>query len=155
MVRNIDGKKFDTATAIAIAAWENGLPHSDYYHVSETLYRTKNGVYFLAGSGGPLTKYAFECGGLKGYGSGIIPITADDALAWLIVKDYPIAIEKHSERLCPHLSIFVVGFPLSSPGLSFRVFELKFDDKCHKTFLMESKSDAVPADGKCCHCQHP
>ena len=83
LVRVVDRKRFDTQTAIEIAAWENGLPPSDYYHISETLYRTKNGTYFLAGSGGPLTKYAFTCGGVKGYGSGIIPLCEDDAYEWL------------------------------------------------------------------------
>ncbi|MFO7713849.1 hypothetical protein [Desulfosarcina sp.] len=97
--RIIDGERFDTETALEIAARENGLPFNDYYHISETLYQTQYGTYFLAGSGGPLTRYAFEYGGVKGYGSGIFPLSEDDAYEWLKINGYTDAIEEHFSHM--------------------------------------------------------
>jgi hypothetical protein len=95
IVRIINGQRFDTESAIEIAVWENSLPYNDYYHISETLYRTHNGIYFLAGSGGPLTRYAFSCCGVKGYGSGIFPLSEDEAYEWLKMHGSIDAIEEH------------------------------------------------------------
>ncbi|MDD3886464.1 MAG: hypothetical protein PHI35_06315 [Victivallaceae bacterium] len=48
MRRVIGGRLYDTASASLIAERESGYP-SDNNYVDEGLYRTKNGVYFLAG----------------------------------------------------------------------------------------------------------
>jgi hypothetical protein len=53
----LDGKRYDTETAQEIAA--DGHGHSsDFNHWRESLYRTKQGAFFLAGSGGARSKYA-------------------------------------------------------------------------------------------------
>jgi hypothetical protein len=54
----IDRKRYDTTTAEEIADWWNGCSNSDFHHCNETLYRTKNGAWFLHGIGGPLSPYA-------------------------------------------------------------------------------------------------
>lgn len=82
----IDGKKYDTETARQIADYSNGLGTSDFRHVEETLYRTEKGTFFLAGSGGAMTKYAEGNGNTTWGSSKIIPITDDEALQWMEQK---------------------------------------------------------------------
>lgn len=80
----IDGKLYNTETATMIAEYWNGLTNSDFNHISEELYRTKNGNFFLAGNGGAMTKYCQKSGNNSFCGSEkIIPITEDEAKAWL------------------------------------------------------------------------
>jgi hypothetical protein len=57
------------------------------------LYKTPRGNFFLAGEGGPLSRYGRPAygGGTCG-GEGIIPISREDALSWceehLDIEDY-------------------------------------------------------------------
>ncbi len=99
----IDGKRYNTETARVIANYSNGLGSSDFRNVSETLYRTNKGAFFLAGEGGAMTKYA-EGNGNNTWGSEkIIVMTDDEALNWLegkridpdvIEKEFPDLIEE-------------------------------------------------------------
>lgn len=57
MRKIIDGHRYDTETATEIGEWSCGIV-VDFDYVSETLYRTKAGLYFLHGEGGPRTQYA-------------------------------------------------------------------------------------------------
>jgi len=70
--------------------------------VSEELYRTKSGNYFLAGTGGPLTPYA-ESNGESSWGSSrIIPLSKEEAFEWAqqhlstdeVLKEFPDMIEE-------------------------------------------------------------
>lgn len=59
----IDGKRYDTETAVLVAEWHNGRNISDFNHCDESLYRTKRGSWFIAGSGGANSAYAVELDG--------------------------------------------------------------------------------------------
>jgi len=60
--------------------------------VKETLYQNDSGEFFLYGKGGPSTKYAKHCCGNLIGGSGITPMTKEDAQKWvqenLAAEDY-------------------------------------------------------------------
>ena len=91
----IEGKRYDTETAREIASYSNGLGGGDFRNIEETLYRTKNGAFFLAGSGGAMTKYAEGNGNTTWGSSKIIPLSDADALSWLENKaNDPEAIER-------------------------------------------------------------
>lgn len=80
MKRIIDGKTYNTETATHVCETSNGLPHSDFRSEYSDLYVTKKGAYFLAGSGGPSSRFAREVEDGRSGGSGIIPLTKSEAL---------------------------------------------------------------------------
>lgn len=82
MKQVINGLSYDTETADWIAEYSNCLGPRDFRNCEEDLYKTKKGRFFLAGSGGPMTKYSEPCGDMTGSGSGIIPLDEDEALEW-------------------------------------------------------------------------
>jgi hypothetical protein len=87
MKQVIDGKTYntETATELANSRWGNC---SDLRHWSETLYRTKNGAYFLAGGGGPMTRWSRPCeGGGRSGSTGIQVLSEQEAREW---------VEKHA-----------------------------------------------------------
>lgn len=75
-------KKYDMATALYIAGVCSGFVGAKDY-VSEELFRTKSGDFFLHAEGGALTRYA-EGNNLHGYTSGdwIFPLTSEEAYLW-------------------------------------------------------------------------
>lgn len=78
----INGKKYDTNTANLLLEWDNGL-RTDFRFCSECLYKKNNGEFFIAGEGGPLSKYAESCdGGCLSEGERIVPITEMRARRW-------------------------------------------------------------------------
>jgi len=79
----INGLLYDTETAHRIGDAGNRAFGGDFHRWEETLYRTEAGRYFVAGEGGPMTRWAetFSDRTSKG-GSGIIPLSERDALAW-------------------------------------------------------------------------
>lgn len=83
MKRVIDGKIYDTETAEELHAWSNHLSGSDFNHCEESLYLTKKGAFFLAGSGGPMSKYSESNGNSTLGSSGISVLTEAEAVAWL------------------------------------------------------------------------
>jgi hypothetical protein len=92
-VQIIDGKRYNVQTATEIASYWNGLGASDFHNVSETLYRTPKGAYFLIGSGGALSKYAQSCGNNStSGGTRWSVLTDDEAFEWL-------EAHKETERL--------------------------------------------------------
>jgi hypothetical protein len=82
MKKIINGKRYDTETAEYIADYSNHYGRNDFRSLEETLYRTPKGNFFLAGEGGPMTKYARPCGGMTGGGEDIIPLTKEEAFEW-------------------------------------------------------------------------
>lgn len=52
MKKIINGKMYNTETATELGDFWNGLSTSDFRNLSETLYRKKNGEFFLYGQGG-------------------------------------------------------------------------------------------------------
>lgn len=84
MRRKIDGKVYDTGTAKFIVRQDNRLPRGDLFFTEETLYRTSKGDFFLAGEGGACSRYAKPREGTwTGYGTGLVPLTMDEALEWM------------------------------------------------------------------------
>jgi len=84
MKKVIDKKLYDTETADKIAAWDNGHGTTDGHYISEDLYRTKKGNWFLHGEGGGLSSYAESCGQNETCGGeSIVPLTSEEALEWL------------------------------------------------------------------------
>ena len=80
----IDGLRYNTETAEMIADTSASCSRSDFSWFEETLYKTKNGNWFLAGTGGPMTKYAVPVDqNMRSGGSAIVPIAAEDARQWL------------------------------------------------------------------------
>lgn len=86
MKKIINNKKYDTNTATKVADYWNGYGASDFNYMAEELYVKKNGEYFLAGKGGPLTKYVNYYGGNRTYGEEIIPMTLKEAKEWALEK---------------------------------------------------------------------
>jgi hypothetical protein len=73
MKKVINGKVYNTETAVRLGDWSNGLFTNDLYYVSEDLYKTKAGAYFLYCDGGAGTSYTK---------TSINPLTYDEAAEW-------------------------------------------------------------------------
>lgn len=82
MKQVIDGKVYNTETAEVVAEFSNDFGVSDFRHCEETLYRTKKGRFFLAGEGGPMSRYSKSVGDMQSGGSGIIALTVTEAQEW-------------------------------------------------------------------------
>jgi hypothetical protein len=94
--RVINGKKYNTETADLVASYWNGRGSGDFHSLSEELYLTKNGRWFIAYNGGAFTYAAVECGQNSWSGSkGITVLTAGDAMEWLEKHDETEALEAH------------------------------------------------------------
>jgi len=75
----IEGLRYNTETAELVASYSYGYT-TDHEYVCEDLYRTKNGRWFLAGEGGPASRYA-ESVDKNGWigGKGIVALDELDA----------------------------------------------------------------------------
>lgn len=92
----INGKRYDTDKATLIGTASSDCGRSDFRFFREELYITpRSKTYFVAGEGGALSRWAQRIGGGYTNGTGIKPMTRDDALMWaqahLSVND----VEKH------------------------------------------------------------
>jgi len=85
MKQVVHGKLYDTETAEKIAYFTNEASNSDFGYIRETLYRTKNGAWFLRGEGGAATQYAevYAAGKGRSAGEEIIPLDDDEVKNWL------------------------------------------------------------------------
>lgn len=82
MEKVINGKRYNTSTAILVYKWRNGRPSNDFGWCQESLYRKRTGEYFLFGEGGPFTEYAEETWAGTAYGEKIIPLSKTSAKKW-------------------------------------------------------------------------
>ena len=83
MKKIVNGKKYDTETAKAIAYYSAPGDVRDFAYFEETLYRKKTGEYFLYGKGGPASVYSRSCGQNEWAGDEKIkPFTEYEARAW-------------------------------------------------------------------------
>lgn len=100
MKKIINGKKYNTETATMLGSWDNGI-YGDLDSVSETLYRKKNGEYFVHGEGGPRTQYCEVIGNTWYNGEAIIPMDYKTAREWaeehLSVEEYEAAFGEVDE----------------------------------------------------------
>ena len=83
MKKIINGKLYNTETAVKMATRDNGLYPSNFHYTKETLFLKKTGEFFLYGEGGPASKWAYfyEDGG-RTSGEGIELLSRDEAMAW-------------------------------------------------------------------------
>ena len=95
MRKVIDGKVYDTAKAELVAEWDNGYYGNDFKRCEENLYRTPKGAWFVAGEGGPMSKYSRPVGNMTAGGEGLAPLTDDEALQWLEDKGETELIEEY------------------------------------------------------------
>ena len=83
MKKIIDGRRFDTETARLVGEWGNELSGRDFARCEESLYCKRTGEYFLAGHGGPASKYSQSAGeNTWTGGEAITPLTAEEAREW-------------------------------------------------------------------------
>ena len=96
MKKIINMKRYDSKKSELVSTWSNGGHRSDFWHCTESLYRTSGGNWFLHGEGGPLTRFACACEGgrMTTDGEDIVPITEDEVAAWLAEHDVE-ACERH------------------------------------------------------------
>lgn len=78
----INGKVYDTSTAVGLAHWSNGKSYRDPWSKEETLFCKRTGEFFLWGEGGPESSYGERTAtGWKG-GSKVFPLTREEAREW-------------------------------------------------------------------------
>jgi len=94
MKKVIDGKLYNTETALKIEEYWNGYGYSDFNNCTEALYKTQKGKYFLHGEGGAASKYAEHSGRNLDAGSEIIEFSRRDAMEWLSENGFDETIEK-------------------------------------------------------------
>lgn len=83
MRKVIGGKTYDTRTAKELGH-DSYSYTSDFNHWHEGLYQTERGAYFIAGSGGALSKYAVSIGSGNCGGSWDIQLVSEEeARDWL------------------------------------------------------------------------
>lgn len=84
MKKVINGKLYNTETAKLLGSYWNGRTCGDFYRISEELYVTKKGAYFLAGEGGAHTPYARLCGNNSWCGGAKLRVLSEaEAKAWM------------------------------------------------------------------------
>ncbi len=88
MKKILDGIRYDTDRAVEIGSADNccrGVDSvTDFGYWQATLYRTpRSGRFFIAGHGGPMSRFAQSCGQncWRG-GEDLIPMTREEALEW-------------------------------------------------------------------------
>lgn len=82
----INGLRYDTDKAVHVGTADAGGSVSDFGYWEANLYKTpRSGRFFLAGKGGPMTRWARRVGtggDTRTGGSGIFPMEPDEALEW-------------------------------------------------------------------------
>ncbi len=78
----INGKVYDTSTAVGLGHWSNNKSFRDPESKEETLFIKRTGEFFLWGEGGPETNYGERIGkGWKGSAK-VFPLTYEEAEEW-------------------------------------------------------------------------
>lgn len=80
MKKIVNGKSYNTATATEVCDIGNGLSESDFGWHSSSVYVTKKGAFFLAGEGGPMSRWARQHSDSRVAGSGIEVLSRGEAL---------------------------------------------------------------------------
>ena len=87
MKKVINGKSYNCETAKEIAYARSDCGKSDFSWWEETLYKKSTGEYFLAGEGGPMSRYSQASGSNSTIaGSAIVPLTLGEMQLWLEEK---------------------------------------------------------------------
>lgn len=133
MKKIIRGRLYDTDTAKEVGSWEAEVSRSDFEWYEETLYRKKTGEFFLAGNGGPASKYAERSYGNWIGGSIIEPLSYEDAREWA---------EKHMEA-----DDYVKWFELSDDTDTKSTITLRLSQaSIDKLRMAASSKDVIASD---------
>ena len=98
-----NGYVYDTKKAIKMAH-DSYSYSSDFHHWDETLYVTKNGRFFIAGAGGPLSQWGRPVGNNgRGGSKGIRAVAREEAMEWL--ERSRISTEDLPEDAIKHLQL--------------------------------------------------
>ena len=81
MSKVIDGRRYNTETADEVGSTQHAYPR-DFRYFAETLYKTKNGRFFIAGEGGPKSRWSKSDGNMTSGSKGIRAYSEPDALEW-------------------------------------------------------------------------
>lgn len=85
MKKIINGKMYNTETAMEIDSYSNDYGYDDFDYVSETLYIKKTGEFFLLGDGSARSIYSKSCGNNSRIGCKlIIPLSEEEAKEWIL-----------------------------------------------------------------------
>jgi hypothetical protein len=100
-MRNIINRKvYDTETAEWIYDTSNGSGVNDFGFERSALYRTTRGAWFLAGNGGPSSRFSRTLSDRSRIeGSGCIPLNPADAVAELERHNATEEIDRHLSTL--------------------------------------------------------
>ena len=82
MKKIIGGKIYNTETALCIGYVQSDCGPSDFRYEDTGLFRTKKGSFFIAGEGGPLSRWSQSCNNGQRGGASIEAMTTSEALAW-------------------------------------------------------------------------
>jgi len=84
MRKIINGYFYDTERATEIATASNGHQKTDFQYMSETLYQSPSGQFFIAGEGGAMSSYSQPVGNNNwSDGEDIHLVSPKDAKEWL------------------------------------------------------------------------
>jgi hypothetical protein len=83
MIKVIDGKRYNTETALSVFSYWNGYGRSDFQYRTKRLYLTKKGAWFLHHEGGAMSDMAVSVRGGRGGSEDIEPVSDDDAYGFL------------------------------------------------------------------------
>lgn len=83
MKKILNGKVYDTETARRVGVWSSSEDPREFQYVEETLFRKKNGEFFLHGLGGPASVYRVATSENSWKtGEKILPLSFDQARQW-------------------------------------------------------------------------
>jgi len=96
----INGVRYDTDKATCICGGESVEGVTDFRHWSAQLYRTpRSGRYFLAGEGGPMSRFAVARGDGVGGSERIIPLSEEEAMAFAEAEADAETVEEHFSHM--------------------------------------------------------
>lgn len=84
----IDGKTYNTRTASYLTLFTDIGPE-EYDYVTETLYLTRTGLYFLVGEGATCSPWTYQLRDCRDTinGHGLLPLTFHEAKLWLELRE--------------------------------------------------------------------
>lgn len=75
----IEGRRYSTLTATEVCNFRTSNGKGDHRHEDTSLYLSPRGRFFLAGYGGPRSRWSRSVNGGYTGGKGLIPVTVADA----------------------------------------------------------------------------
>lgn len=137
MKKIINGRRYDTNTAKALADASANCPRNDFNFWEETLYRKNTGEYFIHGTGGPMTQYAESCGNNSWCGGEkIIPLTIEAAKKWAEKHLDGDEYEKIFGAIEEDTSKRTVTFSLTETAIA-KIARLAAEQNCSKSEIIE------------------